>query len=271
MKLEPHPIAALLPEMDDSQFAELREDIRANGQLQAITVYEGKILDGRHRYRACREIGIPPRTELWDGEDPAAYVLSLNVRRRHLTTSQRAMLATRFLPALREEARERQREHGGTAPGRASQHSDSKEPECSEPDRATKRAGELVGVSRASVTRAARIAERAPEMVEPILSGEKTVSSVDRAIRDSLPPAPRKKEAAAPPPGSTREAHVTGAQRDRINRLVWALDGYVKGLPALKVDLALKAATDDEIQHWRTVLAEAAKSFRALRSQLEES
>ncbi len=59
-KLEIHPLAEMLPEMDDKDYAILKHDIEAVGQQEPIVLYEAKILDGRHRYRACRELGIKP-------------------------------------------------------------------------------------------------------------------------------------------------------------------------------------------------------------------
>jgi hypothetical protein len=58
---------------------------------------EGMVLDGRNRYRACVEVGIEPITKPWDQRGSAlAYVISKNLHRRHLDTSQRAMVGARI-------------------------------------------------------------------------------------------------------------------------------------------------------------------------------
>src|SRR5262249_49561179 len=60
------------------------------------TMYEGKILDGRNRARACVAANIAPRYVEFDGKDPAAFVLSQNLARRYLGPSERAMVAARI-------------------------------------------------------------------------------------------------------------------------------------------------------------------------------
>jgi ParB-like chromosome segregation protein Spo0J len=82
--------------MSDEAFAALVADIRENGLREAIVLYEGKVLDGRNRYRACVEVGIEPITKAWDQRGTAlAYVISKNLHRRHLNESQRGMVADR--------------------------------------------------------------------------------------------------------------------------------------------------------------------------------
>jgi len=80
-KLEPHPAALVFQAMNDDRYRELVADIKLNGQLEPITVYDGMILDGRNRYRACLELGIEPVTRHYDG-DPWSFSWSLNGARR---------------------------------------------------------------------------------------------------------------------------------------------------------------------------------------------
>jgi ParB-like chromosome segregation protein Spo0J len=86
-----HPLADVFPPMEGVEFDELVADIAANGLHEPVTIFEDKVLDGRNRYRACREAGIEAKTEPFEGTeaDARAFVISKNIRRRHLTAKER--------------------------------------------------------------------------------------------------------------------------------------------------------------------------------------
>ena len=93
---EIHPLAEIFPLMTDEELNELGDDIKKFGQREPIKLFDGKILDGRNRYEACLRKGIEPVTVEYQGDDAVAFVVSENLRRRHLNESQRAMVATRL-------------------------------------------------------------------------------------------------------------------------------------------------------------------------------
>jgi len=97
VEFEPHPHANIFPLMEGDEFKRLKADIQANGQIEPITVRDKLIIDGRNRYRACKELGLTPKTKPYDGYDTVGYVLSANLHRRHLDESQRAMAAAKLV------------------------------------------------------------------------------------------------------------------------------------------------------------------------------
>lgn len=87
-----HPYADRFPMLDTDELNRLADDIRENGLRNPIVLDgEGRILDGRNRWAACEIADVTPVTVAFDGDDEAAYVLSANVSRRHMTTGQQAM------------------------------------------------------------------------------------------------------------------------------------------------------------------------------------
>jgi hypothetical protein len=121
-ELEAHPLAKKVPEMSPDEYAELVEDIRKNGLKERIVLYQGMILDGRHRARALRELGIPLDdrvTRQYEPEkmgDPATFVVSRNIRRRHLIKAQRVAVVLDILgdrPSLRGRPPHRSRQKKG--------------------------------------------------------------------------------------------------------------------------------------------------------------
>ena len=87
-----HPLCTLFPRMSGVDFAALVADIRANGLIDPITLHDGMILDGGNRIRACHEAGIEPHFREFEGGSIVAYVLSMNLRRRHMTPGQQAAI-----------------------------------------------------------------------------------------------------------------------------------------------------------------------------------
>lgn len=100
-----HPLAELFPAIEGEAFDALVEDIRRHGLHEEIVLLDGAILDGRNRYRACLMAEVEPHfvsftgpsaPQIFAGRDPLDFVLSRNLHRRHLSESQRAMVAAKL-------------------------------------------------------------------------------------------------------------------------------------------------------------------------------
>jgi hypothetical protein len=101
-RIEAHPDAAIFPMMSADELADLAVDIKENGQRFPIIIgpYEGRevIVDGRNRYEACEIAGVDPQFEKLNGHDPKAFILSVNIKRRHMNAGQRAMATAMIYP-----------------------------------------------------------------------------------------------------------------------------------------------------------------------------
>lgn len=160
MKYEIHPIANIFPAMSDSELQALRDDIEQYGQREPIWLYEGKVIDGRHRLRACEELGLPLRTEIYDGFDATAFVVSLNLHRRHLSESQRQLVAAKLTNV----------EHGGDR--KADQGANVRL------EVTHARAAEMLNVSERGVDSAKKVIKQgSPELVEAVETGRVSVSA----------------------------------------------------------------------------------------------
>src|SRR5262245_27392343 len=99
-----HPLANKFRPLVGKDFEELVDDIKANGLREEIVLHDGMILDGRNRYRACREAGVEPRYRDFDGNDPAAFVISVNIHRRHLRADEKRPLIEAVIKAAPEKS-----------------------------------------------------------------------------------------------------------------------------------------------------------------------
>jgi hypothetical protein len=100
-KLEPHPLSKMFPPILQEDFDKLAKDIEIHGLNQPIVTYQGMILDGNHRYRACELAKVEPHFFPFEGTDAQArnYVISANIHRRHLSPDQRRAIIETLLKA----------------------------------------------------------------------------------------------------------------------------------------------------------------------------
>jgi len=167
--LEFHPLANLFPLIEGEEFDALVGDIRENGLHEAIDLFQGKILDGRNRWRAAKAAGIELERrnirhfmpELYG--DPLAYVISKNLNRRHLDESQRAMVAARLATMRQGERTDLERS--------------ANLPKVAQPE-----AARALSISERALRHARRVQDHgAPELVRAVERGRLAVSVAERA------------------------------------------------------------------------------------------
>jgi hypothetical protein len=93
--MEAHEYANLFPMMTPAEYAALRDGMQANGydNTSPIVTLNGRILDGRNRHKAAMELGVAPLLVEYEGNDPLGFVIRHNLNRRHLSESQRTIIA----------------------------------------------------------------------------------------------------------------------------------------------------------------------------------
>ena len=157
--------------MTDAEMRLLADSIKRNGLLQAIVLFEGQILDGRHRYEACQFLGVSPKFENYAGDNPREFVLTMNRDRRHLTPSQRALLAASL----------EQNSWGGD---RKSLDTNQLQDQDAILHLDRKEAAQAMNVSERSVSKAKKVIDNAPkEIIESVRDGKITVSAAAALVK----------------------------------------------------------------------------------------
>src|SRR5258706_12112989 len=102
--LKVHPACELFPPLPPDELRELGNDIKKNRlQERAKVMRQGDdfvLVDGRSRLDAIEAVGLPIKVfegdtpnskffQILEVDNPVAFVISANVRRRHLTSEDR--------------------------------------------------------------------------------------------------------------------------------------------------------------------------------------
>lgn len=129
-----HPLAEVFPLIAGQEFDDLVADIKTNGLLEPIWLHpDGRILDGRNRYNACLAAGIPPTFRDWEFpgkddrlEEELSFVVSENIRRRHMTSWQVANVVVELKPYVLEAEKKKAAERLKLSPGRPADRAEEK-------------------------------------------------------------------------------------------------------------------------------------------------
>lgn len=184
-----HPAAEVFPLLSDDELQKLADDIKERGQDEPITVWGTKniLVDGRNREAACRMAGVNPTVnerEFKDDADVARFVVSANVRRRHMNASQLAMAGARLEPFYAAAAKENK--GGRPRKPEANLPQVSRGATVARADQSRDDAANDVGVSPRLVQDAKTVqAKAAPEVVKAVDAGTMAVSAAAKLA--SLP------------------------------------------------------------------------------------
>jgi hypothetical protein len=98
MKYIQHDIGKCYPPLSAEEYAKLKARLHdPNDQKAPAIVYEGKILDGWHYYKACLEEGISPEFQIIETlSNPVEFVVRRNEGRRQLNDYSRADIALKL-------------------------------------------------------------------------------------------------------------------------------------------------------------------------------
>lgn len=197
-QLPEHAAAKIFPLMEPARFKSLVESVRHHGLLNEIVLFNGEILDGRNRFRACNECGVEPRFIEYDG-DPYSFVWLTNGERRDLANDQRYLIweaaveqsgeLQRQVAAIEAEAnrkrseaaKERPREEKGTfqASSAASSGSTGKTPKHVQAEAKA----EASKTNRGAVERMTKLKKARPDLATKVQQGEMKSTAALREMK----------------------------------------------------------------------------------------
>ena len=186
MNYPSHAAAAIFPMMSVKEFEELCAHIREYGLIDPIVLCDGKIVDGRNRYKACVETGVEPRFIEWSGTGSLVqWVIGKNLKRRHLDSGQKAAAAVLAMPLLSEEARKRQQASGGDRKSEDYQKSVSEKiHQPIEGRKAAEEAAKLTGTNSHYVYDAMKIQKESPRVFSQMQRGEISLQDAKAKVRE---------------------------------------------------------------------------------------
>jgi hypothetical protein len=179
---ENHPASNFFPMMSEVELKALADDIEKNGLREPVELFQGKILDGRNRYLACKIRNIEATFVNLNGncDSPITFVASKNLFRRHLADPQKAAIAAELEEGLKKEARKRQGERTDLAEHKGTPTFGMNHPKSPERSRAV--AARLMDIGEESVKIAARAKRDAPEVFEKMKQNEITIEGARREV-----------------------------------------------------------------------------------------
>lgn len=258
-----HPVAAIFPLMEGEPFRDLKEDIRLHGQREPVVLDKhNQLIDGRNRARGCQELGVDVKESRYEGDDVEAWIISHNLHRRHLTESQRSMVAARYANLQRGQF------HGNQYTGGADQLIDTTSQPTSSRD-----AAEALNIGEASVNRARAVIKSGDdELINSVESGK---TSVTKAAKQAREKTEAEKPSPTPKPSQAKPAPKKGGNprnRRKHRQIIEQISISLSGLAIAADEIAELDATvtAEEAAQLHGDLSKSIKSLNKINALLKE-
>ena len=253
MKYEQHQLSAEFPAMSADEYQSLKDSINEIGVQNPITLFEGMVIDGWHRYSAANELGMEcPTVELGD-VDPRDFVLAQNKARRHVTQAQLALATTAVYSWFPID---------GSAQKQGVALSAT-------PLKSNAELAEISGVGERSIRQAKAVQTKAaPEVVEAVKRGE-----IGLPKAAAIAKMPKEEQAAAihkPTPKAAPEAPPAPANHE-LEEAVSTINELAAENDQLRdrVAVAAMSGTDEERAMAAETIAELRDQIKTLEAELD--
>lgn len=168
----------LIPPLSADEYAQLEQNIIAEGCRDRLVIWEGKIIDGHNRYEICHknQVYFETKEEFFDERgEVIEWIIKNQFGRRNLPPYERSVLALRLEDEIKVRAKANQKESGGAVPQKSAK-----------PVETRKEVAKIAGVSHDTISKVKVIEEKAtPEQKEALRSGEKKINRVYREVQEA--------------------------------------------------------------------------------------
>jgi ParB-like chromosome segregation protein Spo0J len=237
-----HELSAAFPQMAADDFQSLKDSIENIGVQNPIALFDGKVIDGWHRYRAANDLGIDcPSVDIGD-VDPRDFVLAQNKARRHITQAQLGMATTAVYQWNPKAGRP------------------TKESSTEYPIKTNSELAAIAGVSKKTITQAKAVqSNAAPEVQEAVKRGE-----IGLPKAAAIAKLPQSEQAAAISKPAPKPASEPAPVNHELEDAAQAINELAAENEELRDRVAVAAMQGTEEEK-----AEAAQTIAELRNQIK--
>jgi hypothetical protein len=223
----------IFPEAKQEDYERLRQDIADNGfdASQPIVIYQGDILDGWNRQKACNELNVKPTYETFKGSDEEAIAFMMRTnKRRNLNSGQWSCIAVEaeeLVKAIQQEVEKQRRAKQAETQERTKKVKEAvvqkivpQTPKDTS-KLASHKTAQLFNTNRTYVNQATKLKTQAPEVFEQVKAGKMRMTDATKAVR-AIPTDPWRKDERERQEQVKKGFAVVANQQGDKNLIQWA-------------------------------------------------